>query len=143
MRRRLIAVAAVALVAAAAGGVMLIRSGSGGPARDDGASTFATRSDDAGEVTVQATLSQLDAARATVEVVFDTHTEELDLDVARGASLTVAGVPWPTDGWEGDGPSGHHREGDLSFSVGGPVEGDAVLTISGLSDPVTFRWPVP
>ena len=113
MRRRLIALGLAA--AAVAGAVALAATrGDGDPGGGASAgSPFETRTEDAGEVTVEATLVQLGDAGAVAEVVFDTHAVKLDLDVAAGATLTVGGVAWPTGGWEGDGPGGHHREGEL------------------------------
>jgi len=140
MRRRLIVTGVVAVVAAAA--IVASTAGRGSSGDSDGpASSFVSRTADAGEVTVKATLQRLDAGGAVADMVFDTHAVELDLDVPAGAVLTVGGLTWPTQGWEGDGPGGHHREGELRFAPGGPVAGEATLTISGLDDPVTFRWP--
>lgn len=132
MRRRLIP-----MVIAAA--VIVARDG--GSTGDATSSPFPTRTAEAGEVTVEATLVRLDAGGATARVVFDTHSEELDLDVATGATLTVGATAWPTEGWNGDGAGGHHREGELRLDPAGPVEGEATLTIAGLAEPVTFRWP--
>jgi len=143
MRRRLTPIAIAAVVIAAAVIAIVATRDDGGAADDTTSSPFATRTADAGGVTVEATLGRLDDAGATAEVVFDTHSEELDLDVAAGATLTVGGTTWPTEGWDGDGDGGHHREGELRFAAGGPVDGEATLTIAGLSEPVTFRWPAP
>jgi len=144
VRRRLIALT-VAVAVVAVGAVAFVATRDGDDAADSASarSSRAAPSQDAGEVTVEATLRQLDDTVAVVGVVFDTHAVELDLDVAAGATLTVGGTTWPTGGWEGDGPGGHHREGELRFSAAGPAEGDAVLSIVGLSEPVTFRWPAP
>lgn len=140
MRRRVtIAVAVVALAAVI--GLVLTRDG-GGSGDDRGPSRFPTRTQEAGAVTVQATIRRLDPAGATARIVFDTHTVELDLDVATAATLTVRGTTWPTEGWDGDGPGGHHREGDLRFAAAGPPDGEAVLTVAGLSEPLAFRWAV-
>jgi len=141
VRRRLIAIGAAIVVAAAAIVAFTAGRDSGGDGNGP-ASSFVTRTADAGEVTVEATLQRVDAGGAVASVVFDTHAVELDLDVAAGAALTVGGLSWPTEGWEGDGPGGHHREGELRFAPGGPVAGEATLTISGLDDQVTFRWPI-
>lgn len=142
MRRRLIIVA-IGVVAVV--GTVTFAATRVGDVGDEtsGRSSFAERSETSGEVAVKATLLQLTGDGAVAEVVFDTHSAELDLDIAAGASLTVDGVTWPTEGWEGDGPSGHHREGELRFSAAGPSQGDAILTIAGLVEPVTFRWPRP
>lgn len=144
MRRRLIAIGIAATAVAGAVALVATRGDGGNSAGGASAgSTFETRTEDAGEVTVEATLVQLGDTGAVAEVVFDTHAVELDLDVAAGATLTVGGVAWPTGGWDGDGPGGHHREGELRFSAAGQAEGDAVLTLAGLSEPLTFRWPLP
>lgn len=144
MRGRLIGFGMAAVVVAGAVALAVGRGDGGSPAEGPpGRSAFETRSEEAGEVAVEATLVQLGDAGAVAEVVFDTHSVELDLDVAAGATLTVGGVAWPTGGWDGDGPGGHHREGELRFSAAGPAEDDAVLVIEGLSEPLTFRWPLP
>ena len=83
-----------------------------------------------------------DADGATVETVFDTHAVELHVDDAIEAALTVRGTRWRTEGWRGDGPGGHHREGELRFAAAGPPAGDVVLDIAGLTQPVTFSWVV-
>lgn len=137
--RRLIPIAVAAAVVIA-GAIAAVATRDGGAGEDTPASRFATRADEAGEVTVEATLRRLDDTGAVAGVVFDTHAVELDLDVAAGATLTVGGVAWPAEAWDGDGPGGHHREGELRFTPAGPAGGDAVLRIAGLSEEVTFRW---
>jgi len=141
VRRRLIPIMIAAAVIAAAAVAVIAARDDGGSTGDTTSSPFPTRTAKAGEVTVEATLIRLDTEGATSTVVFDTHSVELDLDVATGATLTVGGTAWPTQGWDGDGPGGHHREGELRFDPAGPVEGEATLTITGLAEPVTFRWP--
>lgn len=138
----IVPVLVVAVVAAGALTFAVTRE-DGARARTGATSTYATSRQDSGDVTVDATLRELTETGAVAEVVFDTHAVELELDVAAGATLTVDGVAWPTKGWDGDGPSGHHREGELRFAAAGPMQGDAILSIVGLSDPVTFRWPIP
>jgi len=139
VRRRLIPIA-VAIAVLITGAIAVAATRDGGAGDDAPTSRFATRTADAGEVTVEATLRRLDDTGAVAAIVFDTHTVELDLDVAAGATLTVGGVAWPTEAWDGDGPGGHHREGELRFTPTGPADGDAVLTIGGLDEEVTFRW---
>lgn len=141
MRRRLIPIAIAVVVIAAIVIAVVATRDDGGGADDTASSPFATRTAEAGEVTVEATLGRLDDGGAAAQLVFDTHSVELDLDVAAGATLTVGGTAWPTQGWDGDGAGGHHREGELRFAAAGPVDGDVTLTITGLSEPVTFRWP--
>lgn len=136
--RRLIAGGIAAVVAAAM--VVALTGRVRGQDKGVPASSFATRTAEAGPVTVKATLQRVDAGGAVAEVVLDTHAVDLDLDVAAGAALTVDEAVWPTEAWLGDGPGGHHREGELRFRAAGPVAGEARLTITGLDDPVTFRW---
>lgn len=139
MRRRLtlITIGALAVAAAVALGA---RSANDSDNRE--ATKYETRTVTAGDVTVKATLLGVDTDGATVEVVFDTHAVELDLDVATEAALMVGGTRWRTEGWRGDGPGGHHREGELRFAAAGPSAGDVVLDIAGLMKPVTFSWAV-
>lgn len=94
----------------------------------------------AGEVTVKVTPKAVDDKGAEFAVSFDTHSVELDLDVAAQAELAVDGIAWADPAWEGDGPSGHHREGTLRFSPRGGAAGQIMLTIGGLAAPVTARW---
>lgn len=105
-------------------------------------SALPTRTVEAGAVTVKLAPGQFDATGAAIKITFDTHSEELDLDVAGAARLEVGGVPWPADGWSGDGPGGHHREGELRFRPAGPATGTATLSLDGLPEPVTASWDV-
>lgn len=104
------------------------------------AAALPARTVEAGKVTVKVTPTLLDSSGATFAIVLDTHSVELSLDVAAGAVLNVGGTVWPTSGWSGDGPSGHHRTGQLRFTAGGPATGTATLTISGLPAPVEATW---
>lgn len=97
----------------------------------------------AGEVTVKVAPKAVDDEGAEFAVSFDTHSVELDLDVAAQATLTVDGIVWGDPAWEGDGPSGHHREGMLRFNPRGGAAGQVVLTIGGLEMPATARWTLP
>lgn len=116
-----------------------------GPATTSGRLSNAalpTRTVEAGAVTVKLEPSQIDGAGAVIKMTFDTHSGALDLDVARVSRLVVGGTAWPMVGWSGAGPGGHHREGELRFSAGGPATGTATLTVEGLPKPVTATWEV-
>lgn len=104
------------------------------------AATLPSRTVEAGAVTVTLEPRRLDATAAIIKVSFDTHSVALDLDVARQATLVVNGTTWPAAGWSGDGPGGHHREGELRFTPAGPATGTSTLTIGGLPEPVTASW---
>jgi len=97
----------------------------------------------AGEVTVTITPMRIDARGAAFALAFDTHSVDLDLNVAATAELLVGSTTWTDPAWEGDGPGGHHREGTLRFTADGPASGQATLTIDGLDEPVTARWTLP
>ena len=96
-----------------------------------------------GEVEVTITPTRVDDTGAAFAVAFDTHSVDLDLDVADLATLTVDGQAWTDPAWDGTAPGGHHREGTLTFTAAGPATGDVVLTIEGLDDPATARWALP
>ncbi len=78
-----------------------------------------------GSVTVSVTPKDVaaDAQHWRFEVVFDTHTVDLNHDVAKSASLIdAAGGRHAPLAWDGDPPGGHHRKGVLSFKPLGSVE---------------------
>lgn len=140
MRTRVIL--GVLLAVAAAFAVVLALAGGGGG--DDGESTapaaFAAKTVTAGDVTVRLAPHHVDATGAEIEVTLDTHSEELDMDLAGGARLAVGGTAWPVVAWDGDGPSGHHRSGTLRFDPAGAAAGTARLTLGGFAEPVVADW---
>ena len=101
-----------------------------------------TRTVQAGPVTVKIQPRKLDAKGATFKISFDTHSAELNQDMPKQAHLTVGGAAWPVATWSGDGPGGHHREGELRFAAPGGATGTGttVLSIDGLPQPVTATW---
>lgn len=101
------------------------------------------RSVTAGAVDVAITPTRLDEQGATFAISFDTHSVELSSDLTKGAALTVNGVNWPIESWQGDDPGGHHRSGELRFQPGGPARGTAQLTIDGLPNAVNASWELP
>ena len=85
---------------------------------------------------------RLDDVGAIFEIVLDTHSVELSLDMAASASLEVDGNAWVVEGWDGSGPGGHHREGELRFTAQSSPSGTARLTIQGLPEPVEASWDI-
>ena len=146
MRRFLIvlAVGALVLADAACGGeakTVAPETSSGQSTQPPAAApALATRTVEAGAVTVKIDPVRIDASGAEFKVAFDTHSVDLDFDVARNATLTVADTPWTGASWSGDGPSGHHRAGTVRFAAAGPAQGAAVLNLGGLPGPVTATW---
>jgi|CXWL01.1.fsa_nt_gi hypothetical protein len=126
---------ALALVAS---GTLAACSGSSTNAPDS--SVLPARTVAAGSVDVIITPTRFDASGATFSIVLDTHSGDLSLDLTTSAMLDVDGTAWINAGWTGDGPGGHHREGEVQFSAQGPVQGTATLTIAGLPEPIEATW---
>ena len=99
-----------------------------------------SRTIEAGSVKVTITPTRFDDRGARFGISLDTHSGDLSMDLAASASLNVDGKTWPGAVWSGDGPSGHHRSGNLRFASGGPARGAARLTISGFPKPVAATW---
>ncbi len=105
--------------------------------------------DGQGAVTVKITPLNLDNPGDTLkfEVVMDTHSVELNMDLATLATLTTdTGIAIQPEKW--DAPSGgHHAEGTLSFPAtqgGKPILNGAkqlTLTLTGIDNVIrTFTW---
>ncbi len=139
MRRRLIPVA-VALTAIIAGGLLLAsRGGDGGTPAADSGGGLETRTLSAGEIDIRIEPRQIDDQGAGFTITLDTHSADLSMDLT-AAEFEVAGTSWPVLGWDGDGPSGHHRQGELRFEAAGPAAGSARLTLPGFPEPVEVTW---
>lgn len=139
MRRNVIVVVLVVLVAALAAGWLVNRDGDEGAAAP-GVAGLESKQVDAGPVAVEVIPVQFDADGAAFNVVFDNHVQDLEMDLPSEAELTVDGTVWPARDWSGDTPGGHHREGELTFDQGGPARGAVRLTIGGLPEPVVVMW---
>lgn len=108
-----------------------------------------TRSDRQGSVTVEVTPLNLDAPADTLEfnVVLDTHSVDLSMDLATLATLTTdTGITLQATVW--DAPrGGHHVEGKLVFPAmkdGKSILEGAIklmLTITNVDAPTrVFEW---
>lgn len=140
----LLVVGAVAFLALRGAVAWLDWRDTGSSATDTGvpSSSLPVRTVEAGAVTVKVQPRQLDVGGAVFKISFDTHSVDLDQDLTRQARLVVGGTTWPIAGWSGDGPGGHHREGELRFTAAGTAAGTATLSIDGLPEPVTATWDV-
>ena len=96
-------------------------------------------------VTVDVTPQNLSAGASTwdFKIVLDTHSADLSDDLVKSAVLLdgTGGKYTPT-GWDGAGPSGHHREGILRFKpvTPQPVAIELKITRPGEASPRSFRW---
>lgn len=149
MRSRwLVSLAALAVIAVAGALVLLTgnddgsRSGSPPAAGEEtaGLASLPARSVTAGAVEISIEPLRIDGSGAVFLITMDTHSEELAADLAGTATLEVGGVEWTGATWSGDGPGGHHREGELEFEAAGQADGSATLSIGGFATPVEATW---
>ena len=116
------------------------------------ASADLTRSDGQGTVTVEVTPLNLNVPAETLEfdVLMDTHSVELSMDLAKLATLTTdTGITVQATTW--DAPrGGHHVEGKLIFPAtqdGKTILDNAsklTLTLTDVDAPSrVFEWPIP
>lgn len=97
-------------------------------------------------VTVKATPLKVDGEVWEFEIVFDTHSQELNDDLLTAAVLIGPnGTQFKPAGWNGDPPSGHHRKGVLRFNAINPPPDVLELRIVRPREASqrTFRWPMP
>ncbi len=82
------------------------------------------------------------AATWDFDVSLNTHTQPLDDDLTKSATLVVDGKAYRPTSWEGSPPGGHHRKGVLRFPAVAPLPAAVELQIqrSGEKSPRTFRW---
>jgi hypothetical protein len=94
-------------------------------------------------VTVKVTPRSLQGEFWDFNVVFDTHSQDLQDDLLKSAVLVKGdGTSVQPIAWEGPAPGGHHREGILRFNALNPAPDTVVLRISrpGEKDPRSFQW---
>jgi len=92
----------------------------------------------AAEIEISVTPMRVDASAAVFEVVFDTHSTDLDFDPTEVVTLDGAGGAVRPATWDGDGPGGHHREGELRFDTG--VRLDEVVLRFDLGESAVLTW---
>lgn len=139
MRPRMILIAAAVVVAAALS-FAVVTSGDGDDVGPGRTAALAAKTVTAGDITVRLEPHHLDASGAEFAVTLDTHSEELDMDLVAGATLVVNNTEWLATAWDGDGPSGHHREGRLRFAAAGSAVGPVKMTLDGFPEPVVAQW---
>ncbi len=102
-----------------------------------------TKTDERGQVTVKVTSQTLSGTQWKFDVVFDTHSIELDQDLMQVAELgDDKGNIYKPIAWEGSGPGGHHREGVLAFEGINPVPSYVELKIKDVGGVPerSFKW---
>ncbi len=107
------------------------------------ASALPARTSSQAGVTVKATPRALDGSVWEFELVFDTHSQELNDDVEKTAVLSPAGGAAQTPiKWQGDPPGGHHRKGVVQFKAVSPRPASIVLRITRPGEPAprVFQW---
>jgi hypothetical protein len=140
MRRLTIAIAIAVMLVITACSTDSTSTGSTGATATGGSPPLAEQTQKVGEVDVKAQPVRMAADGAAITITLDTHSVTLDQNLPAKARLTVNGTTWPTSGWDGDPPEGHHRTGTLRFDPAGPATGAATLHIDGFAEPVTFSW---
>ncbi len=105
---------------------------------------YESKEQSAGNVTVTVTPQELASGKPTTfEIVFDTHSVDLNFDVARVVELRDdQGNTYGTPVWDGSPPGGHHRKGTLLFPI--PIKQTTGVTltlndIAGVAERV-FTW---
>lgn len=97
----------------------------------------------ASAVSVKVTPRTLSGPTWDVEVVFDTHSQELKDDLLKTAVLVAAdGSELAPVAWQGAPPGGHHRSGVLRFQAPDPAPAVLVLRLArpGEPQPRIFQW---
>lgn len=112
----------------------------------EAAVALAPQENSGGEVDIKVTPLVLKAGeRPQFRLEFNTHSVELDFDVAKVTSLIINGNKVDSSSvWEGSPPGGHHREGTLTF-VDNLAETKSVILIlrgvAGISER-KFIWQI-
>ena len=76
---------------------------------------LATKTDDSGQVFVDAKPLKTEGKNLQFEITVTTHSVELWEDLSSVSKLIVDGLETTPIRWEGSPPGGHHREGALFF----------------------------
>ncbi len=94
------------------------------------------------KITIEPKGFSQDAKTWDFAVTLETHTQDLDDDLAQSTTLLADGTLHRPLGWEGSVPGSHHRKGVLRFAAVKPLPQVVELQIrrEGESTPRIFRW---
>lgn len=102
-----------------------------------------TQTSNRSAVTLKVTPKTVHGDVLEFEMVFDTHTQELNDDLLKSAVLVGRdGTQVVPTAWNGDPPSGHHRKGVLQFNAPKPRPDVLELRVSRPGEPAprVFKW---
>lgn len=94
-------------------------------------------------LTIKVTPRTVQGAVWEFDMVFDTHTQELNDDLLKSAVLVAPdGARLAPLAWQGDPPGGHHRKGFLRFNAPDPFPARIVLVVTRPGEPKarSFEW---
>lgn len=103
--------------------------------------TLSTIVNNEDEIEISVTPKELSGEFWTFEVFLNTHSVELDFDIAEASMLVDEnGESHKALGWEGDPAQGHHRRGILKFSPISPDPSNLELIININGKERSFKW---
>ena len=76
------------------------------------------------------------------QVTLETHTQDLNDDLAKSSVLIANGRQYLPMGWKGAPPGGHHRKGLLRFKAitTQPRSMELQIRLTGDATPRSFKW---
>jgi hypothetical protein len=113
------------------------------PRADTEPEALGSRTAQAGDVAVTMTALSLGPDGAAFDIALETHSVELDIDLAEAGQLSIDGQLADRGTWLGSAPGGHHRSGTLSFPTAVPSGARVELLINGLPQEVSGLWTAP
>lgn len=92
-------------------------------------------------VQLRVTPVEVGANGARFIVATDSESDRLSRALPAAATLTVAGIVWPFEGWSAS-PNGDARD-EITFRSAGPAVGEISLDLTGTGEPVRITWVLP